>query len=62
MDDKQKEDNKQEFLKLVKDNIHREGIDELMNWLVTTDFFDAPASSKFHMAEAGGLCKHSLNV
>ena len=34
----------------------------MINWLVTTDFFEAPASSKFHLAEAGGLCKHSINV
>lgn len=54
--------NKDEFISIVKSNIHRTGIDELMNWLQTTDFFEAPASSRFHLAEAGGLCKHSLNV
>lgn len=54
--------NKEEFLKIAKENIKREGIDELLKWLESTDFFEAPASAKFHLAEAGGLCKHSLNV
>lgn len=56
------EDNKKEFLEIVKENITREGIDELIAWLVSTDFFEAPASTKFHSAEPGGLCKHSINV
>ncbi len=56
------EANKQEFLKLAKENIKREGIIEFLAWLETTDFFECPASSKFHSAEAGGLCFHSLNV
>jgi len=56
------EQNKQEFLKIVKENIKRQGIDEFINWLCSTDFFEAPASSKFHSAEEGGLCFHSINV
>ena len=31
-------------------------------WLDTTDFFRAPASTRFHGACAGGLLMHSLNV
>lgn len=54
--------NKEEFLNIAKTNIKREGIDELLKWLESTDFFEAPASAKFHLAEAGGLCQHSLNV
>ena len=54
--------NKEEFLKIARENIKRDGIDALLDWLVTTDFFEAPASTKFHSAEAGGLCFHSLNV
>ena len=54
---------KQLFKNLVSKNIHRDGIDELMNWLENeTDFFTAPASTRFHCAEPGGLCLHSLNV
>lgn len=50
------------FHELVNSCIHRDGIAELMAWLEGTDFFEAPASTKYHGAEAGGLCKHSLNV
>lgn len=40
----------------------REGIEELLAWLDKTDFYTAPASSKYHGAFPGGLLKHSLNV
>lgn len=56
------EQNKTTFIMLAKDDIKREGIDELLSWLETTDFFSAPASSKYHLSEEGGLCAHSLNV
>lgn len=62
MEQKELEQNKEEFLKIARENIKREGIENLLSWLASTDFFDAPASTKFHMAEAGGLCKHSINV
>lgn len=57
-----KEENKEEFLKVAKENIKREGIEKLLEYLQKSDFFDAPASSKFHSAFEGGLCEHSLNV
>ena len=55
------EDNKKEFIKLLS-SIKREGIDKLLEWLETTDFFYAPASSKYHLNVKYGLCQHSLNV
>lgn len=57
------EANKQEFLSLV-DSIKIEGalIPELKEFLEKSDFFIAPASTKFHAAYFGGLCQHSLNV
>lgn len=54
--------NKEEFLRIARSHIKREGLEDLLKWLESTDFFEAPASSKFHSAEAGGLCFHSLNV
>lgn len=42
--------------------INREGIDKLVDWLETTDFYRAPASSMFHGNYAGGLVDHSLHV
>ena len=55
--------NKAEFEQIVQTYIKRNGIDRLMAWLQTnTDFFRAPASTRFHEAYAGGLCEHSLTV
>lgn len=31
-------------------------------WLEKTDFFTAPASTKYHLSVEGGLLEHSLNV
>lgn len=53
---------KTEYLDICKSEIHREGIDGLIDWLEASDFFTAPASSKFHGAYEGGLAEHSLNV
>lgn len=54
--------NKKLFISIYTQNIAREGSDKLLKWLETSDFFTAPASSKFHNADVGGLCDHSLNV
>lgn len=53
---------KEKFIKLFKDNIKRDGSDKLLDWLIKTDFFTAPASTKFHSAYEGGLCEHSINA
>lgn len=53
---------KDEYLDICKKNIKRDGLDELLNWLEISDFFIAPASTKFHGNYEGGLCEHSLNV
>lgn len=50
------------FLKIT-DGITRYGITHFMDWLCKeTDFMTAPASTRFHGAEEGGLLKHSLCV
>lgn len=51
-----------EFINIYEKNIKREGAKELLEWLKKTDFFTAPASTKFHSACEGGLCFHSINV
>lgn len=53
---------KKKFLSLCRDNIHRDGLEELLDWLQKADFFIAPASTRFHGAYEGGLCEHSLDV
>ena len=51
------------FKKIVADNIQRDGIENLMEWLENeTDFFKAPASTRYHGSYEGGLLEHSLNV
>lgn len=53
---------KQRFLDICKSEIKREGLVDLLDWLEKSDFFYAPASTKFHGNYAGGLLIHSLNV
>lgn len=52
---------KEKFVEMAK-GITRPGIDEMMAWLEETDFYDAPASTKFHGSVPGGLCAHSITV
>lgn len=54
-------DNKERFLQLCS-QVKRDGMDRLLAWLEKSDFFTAPASSRFHGAYEGGLLQHSLNV
>lgn len=42
--------------------VSRDGINGLIDWLDSTDFKTAPASTKYNLCEEGGLCKHSLDV
>jgi len=43
-------------------HVEREGIDELIKYIESTDFFIAPATANYHGSCVGGLCAHSLNV
>ena len=41
----------------------RPGMERLVDWIEQkTDFYTAPASTKYHLACKGGLAQHSLNV
>lgn len=42
--------------------IDRPGADDLMKWIESNGFFEAPASMKHHGAFPGGLAIHSINV
>ena len=53
---------KDEFIKIYTDNISRKGSAELLEWIQKTDFFTAPASTKFHCACEHGLVMHSVSV
>ncbi len=56
-------DSKEEFIKIFKENIKRDGADKLLDYLQNqSDFFSSPASGKRHSNFEGGLVFHSLNV
>ena len=54
--------NKERFIEIYRTKIHREGAEALLGYLEHSDFFTAPASTRFHGAYEGGLLDHSLNV
>lgn len=58
------ERNKAKFKQIVFEYLaNKEGVKELMDWLENeTDFYTAPASTKFHGNYKGGLVEHSINV
>lgn len=41
---------------------NRDGIDKLIEFIRKSDFYTAPASTRFHNCHEGGLLEHSLNV
>ena len=53
---------REEFCDIWRREVTRPGADKLLEWLSTTDFFKAPASTRFHGACEEGLVMHSLNV
>ena len=55
-------ENKEVFIGIFNDVVKRQGKDKLLEYIEKTDFFTAPASTKYHGAYVGGLLEHSLNV
>lgn len=53
--------NKNKIIELLE-STQREGIDDLISKLKSTDFFTAPASINYHLNQPGGLAQHSINV
>lgn len=57
------ENNKQQIIDIFRTHVHRDGSEKLLDYLVNkSDFFTAPASTRFHGSYDGGLAQHSLNV
>lgn len=52
---------KEEFINLLRQT-NREGIENLIDFLEKTDFFIAPASTRYHGCYEKGLLEHSLKV
>ncbi len=54
---------KNTFIEIFKNNIKRDGSDKMLDFLENkSDFFTAPASTRYHLSRQGGLCEHSVNV
>ena len=55
---------KEQFCDIYRKYIKRDGAEELLNFMLSSgsDFFTAPASTRFHGNYEGGLCEHSVNV
>ena len=51
----------QEFIELLR-STKRDGIENLIDFMKKTDFFTAPASTKFHGSYEKGLLEHSMKV
>lgn len=51
----------EEFESLMS-KIKRPGIEKLIDFIKISDFYSAPASTRFHGSYEGGLLSHSLNV
>lgn len=49
------------FETLLK-STNREGMDKLLEFIRKSDFYTAPASTRFHSCHEKGLLEHSLNV
>ena len=52
---------KEEFIRLLR-STNREGIEEVIQFLEKSDFYKAPASTRFHGSFEGGLLEHSMKV
>lgn len=55
---------KEEFIEIYNKNITRDGSEKLLEYICSkqSDFFTAPASTRFHGSHEMGLVEHSLNV
>lgn len=53
---------KERFIEIYTTYIGRSGSRSLLDWLDHTDFYTAPASTKYHGDHEGGLCEHSIHV
>ncbi len=52
---------KDKIIELLK-STNREGMDKLIEFLEKSDFFKAPASTRYHGNYEGGLAEHSFKV
>ena len=58
---KQLAQNRTEYLEIVNNTFECD-TDNLLNWFENSDFWEAPASTKYHDSYQGGLVQHHLQV
>lgn len=56
------DETKVDFFEKYLSECTREGMDKLFEYIRKSDFYSAPASTRFHSCHEGGLLEHSLNV
>lgn len=54
-------ENIEKFENLLQ-SVNREGINVLLTFIRKSDFYTAPASTRYHSCHEGGLLEHTLNV
>ena len=54
-------ENIEKFENLLQ-SVNREGINILLTFIRKSDFYTAPASTRYHSCHEGGLLEHTLNV
>ncbi len=62
---KQEEVKKPNFRAIITESLKktkREGVEELLAYMDEIGFFTAPCSTRYHLAQEGGLAEHSVNV
>lgn len=63
IDETKQIENKNQIIELLQSCANtREGMNDLIEWLKSSDFFTAPSSVEYHNNCIGGLADHSLNV
>lgn len=56
-----------DYIQLIREVFEEKGadgsqFDRFLSWISQTDFFTAPASTRFHGSFEGGLCEHHIDV
>ncbi|MDW5548746.1 hypothetical protein [Methanosarcina sp.] len=50
------------YIRDLLNEVEREGVKDYIQYIETSDFFSAPASTKYHRDYPGGLAEHCLNL
>lgn len=54
--------NQEKFENLLRTEIKREGVEQLIEYLKGSDFYTAPATTQYGLSVEGGLCQHALDI